>query len=114
MVENPGLFHIGEKILKNLDVESQVICRLVKRSWNHLFERKVLNPKKIFDVLLRTMKIPKNVIWSKEIFDNSNNRVKWMSFIKKIEGKAHFYLWFSHDLQRMLKDQIDNGISTSP
>ena len=42
MVENPGLLHISEKILKNLDVESQVTCRLVKRSWNHLFERKVL------------------------------------------------------------------------
>ena len=37
--ENLGLCHIGESILKNLDFQSQLICRLVKKSWKNILEK---------------------------------------------------------------------------
>ena len=40
-MENPGLLHIGERILKSLHFNSQANCRLVKRSWNQILEKEV-------------------------------------------------------------------------
>lgn len=40
---NPGLIHIGQKILKNLDLRSQLTCRLVCKSWKVLLEDCKLN-----------------------------------------------------------------------
>ena len=39
LFENPGLFHISEKILKNVDIQTQLNCRLVRKSWNNKFEK---------------------------------------------------------------------------
>ena len=33
VMENPGLFHIGEKILKCVDFKTSLSCRLVRKSW---------------------------------------------------------------------------------
>ena len=38
LFENPGLFHIGRKIIVNLDFKNQVNCRHVCRSWNTFIE----------------------------------------------------------------------------
>ena len=40
-MENPGLLHIGERILKNVPFKSKLKCRLVKRSWNQILEKEV-------------------------------------------------------------------------
>ena len=37
--ENPGLCHIGEKIFKNLDFQTKLSCRLVRKSLNDNFEK---------------------------------------------------------------------------
>ena len=37
--ENPGLCHIGEKIFKNMDIQSKFTCRLVRKSLNGMFEK---------------------------------------------------------------------------
>ena len=37
-MENSGLRHIGEKILRNLDFRTQLSCRLVNKSWNQILE----------------------------------------------------------------------------
>ena len=39
-MENPGLCHIGEKILTNLDFKTQLDCRLVQKSWRHIIDEK--------------------------------------------------------------------------
>ena len=39
-MENPGLCHIGEKILTNLDFKTQLDCRLVQTSWKHVIDEK--------------------------------------------------------------------------
>ena len=36
--ENPGLLHIGKKILKSMDIKTQATCRLVCKSWNNHVE----------------------------------------------------------------------------
>ena len=37
--ENPGLCHIGENIFKNLDIQTKLNGRLVRKSWNDVFEK---------------------------------------------------------------------------
>ena len=37
--ENPGLYHIGENIFKNLDIKTKLNGRLVRKSWNDMFEK---------------------------------------------------------------------------
>ena len=37
---NPGLRHIGEKILTNLDFKTELDCRLVQKSWKHIIDEK--------------------------------------------------------------------------
>ena len=39
-MENPGLCHIGEKILANLDFKTQLNCRMVQKSWKHIIDEK--------------------------------------------------------------------------
>ena len=51
-MENPGLLHIGEKIIHNLDFKTQSTCRLVKRSWNIVLEKEASRSKKNLDALL--------------------------------------------------------------
>ena len=51
-MKNPGLLHIGEKIIKNLDFKTQSTCRLVKRSWNIVLEKEASRSKKNLDALL--------------------------------------------------------------
>ena len=40
VIENPGFSHIGEKIFKCLDFNNKSTCRLVKKSWKNMLERK--------------------------------------------------------------------------
>ena len=35
---NPGLLHIGKKILRRMDIKTQATCRLVCKSWNNHIE----------------------------------------------------------------------------
>ena len=39
LMENPGLCHIGEKILKCVDFQTLLSCRLVKKSWKNCHEK---------------------------------------------------------------------------
>ena len=55
-MDNPGLFHIGERIFKNLDFKNQLNCRLVRRSWNDMIEFIADKAKIDLDMLLESMK----------------------------------------------------------
>ena len=75
--ENPGLAHIGHKILTNLDFDTQLECRLVHRSMKYLLEAPILNQKEI-------------KYWLNECIDlnlfSDNLQVvnKWKNFVKFI------------------------------
>ena len=50
---NPGLLHIGEEILKNLDFKTKVSIRLVKKSWKRALDKTA--PKVGLDDLLKIL-----------------------------------------------------------
>ena len=52
-LNNPGLFHIGEEILKNLDFKTKVSSRLVKKSWKRALDK--IEPKVGLDDLLKIL-----------------------------------------------------------
>ena len=54
-LNNPGLFHIGEEILKNLDFKTKVCSRLVKKSWKRALDKTA--PKVGLDDLLKILQI---------------------------------------------------------
>ena len=62
LFENTGLFHISEKILKNVDVNTQLNCRLVRKSWNNKFEKLAakIDLKKYSDQLSTTALVRRN------------------------------------------------------
>ena len=51
LTENSGLIHIGERILKNLDLQTHLNCRWVKRSWKCILD--IEASKNDFDSLLK-------------------------------------------------------------
>ena len=55
-MENPGLLHIGERILKNVPFKTKLKCRLVKRSWNQIFEKEASKAKNDLDNLIKSLK----------------------------------------------------------
>ena len=55
-MENPGLLHIGERILKNAPFKTKLKCRLVKRSWNQIFEKEASKAKNDLDNLIKSIR----------------------------------------------------------
>ena len=96
-MENPGLLHIGEKILNYLDFKTQTTCRLVGISWNLILEKQASGSEENLDFLLITTKINRNT--------NLSNKAKWMSFLvtkMKVQVKAEKNLWIFRYLQTLL------------
>ena len=81
--ENPGLSHIGQEILKDLDIKSLASCRQVCKSMNREIE--VLASKISLEYLenmlqrytsIKSMTVEENKMWHKyliNIFDHSQN-----------------------------------------
>ena len=56
IMEKPGLLHIGERILKNLDFQTQRNGRLVNRAWNQILENEASKTKKDLNNLLESVR----------------------------------------------------------
>ena len=71
--ENPGLSHIGERILINLDFTTQLTCRLVKRSWKYILDKEAstIDVEKFFENLFVTTEI------------EDDNYFLWIHFIRR-------------------------------
>ena len=86
--ENPGLSHIGEKILKNLPFEDKVTCRLVQKSWKNILD-KVASKVKLNDLLQMIQKLcafQMNSDPPQKLFRVS--RLKpWSEFLNQIHSK---------------------------
>ena len=65
--DHPGLCHIGEKIFKNLDIQSKLACRLVRKSCNGVFEKQASK--------IDLLKLPN---WSSFL-----NQPNWDEFLKE-------------------------------
>ena len=71
LFENPGLCYIGEKIYNNLDLQTKLTCRLVRKSWNDMFEKQASK-----------CDLQKVVNWSKFL-----SEPKWKEFLKELKTR---------------------------
>ena len=118
-VENPGLRHIGEKILRNLDFKTQLSCRLVNKSWNLILETeagkskidlKKLQPrirKSLMNQSGRNRKSPN------EDYDTFARGYDWIYFVGFILPNVD-NPWINIYLQKCIKYQIENGFPSNP
>ena len=99
--ENPGLSHIGKKILKTLDIKSLSNCRLVCKLWNNEIE--AMASKISFQDLeqflekytkARSMSPEEHEIWNNflvSIYEHSQTRRSKPNLFMKLYLK-HFFL----------------------
>ena len=118
-MNNPGLFHIGERIFKNLDFKTQSNCRLVRRSWNDMIENIAAKAKIELAMMLKSMTKPDipnaNISFSLKYSIKSKryNHAKWLNFVKTLfaetdDSRMNIYL------QKHIKYQNNVEFSTSP
>ena len=75
--ENQGLSHIGEKILNNLDLKSQIACWSVRKSWRSIIEKKL---QKVYNAFIEK--------FGKDMDDQ--NRKMWLKFAKMICNETSY------------------------
>ena len=66
--EHPGLCHIGKKIFKNLNIQTKLNGRLVRKSWNDIFEKQA-----------STIDLSKEPKWNRFL----TKRSMWSKFLKE-------------------------------
>ena len=71
LFENPGLCHIGSKIYNYLNLQTKLTCRLVRKSWNDMFEKQASK-----------CDLQKVVNWSKFL-----SEPKWKEFLKELKTR---------------------------
>ena len=77
--ENPGLSHIGEKILKNLPFEDKVTCRLVQKYWKNILDKSA-SKVELNDLLQKLKKLYEELVIV--------SRLKpWSDFLNQIHSK---------------------------
>ena len=79
--ENLGLCHIGESILKNLDFRSQLICRLVNKSWRKILEKLLVTKSSKFN--LEELQI--NILHRRGINE-------WKEFLEELRTKVPIHI----------------------
>ena len=96
VIENPGFSHIGEKIFNCLDFNTQSTCRLVKKSWKIMLEKKPykLNWMLTVDFLL---------------FDKYDDIKMWIKLVRHV----HFKLK-SRWIDIYLQEKHQEGLNSSP
>ena len=99
-MENPGLCHIGEKILSYLDFKTQLSCRLVNKSWNLILETEATKSK--IDLKKLQLRIRKSLM----TYD-------WIQFLGFIIPNVD-NPWINNYLQKYIKYQIENGFPSNP
>ena len=107
--EHPGLYHICEKIFNNLDIEAKLTCRLVRRSWNEMFEQQALK--------IDLESVP---ILSKFLKENQTWRVVWGKFLKESKTEVRIptlvlnsYLQHLFDI-RMMSSSLEEYEHKTP
>ena len=93
--ENPGLCHIGEKILQKMDFQSILSCRLVRKSWRNLLEKSISETKssdlqKLFSAKAERVK-------NHPFYD------KWLYFLPEIAKESNPLI--NHYLLKVLNNE---------
>ena len=111
--ENPGLRHIGEKILGNLDFKTQLSCRLVNKSWYQILEDEAEKSKidlnDMIESILQSMTPSDENRKSPRIeFERLSTATNWFNYVLAVFSKV-YNPWISIYLQKHIKYQIKNG-----
>ena len=112
--ENPGLSHIGIKILASLDFKNQANYRLVCRLWNQIIED--LFSKMIPKISLTQLNFLLNQFLDR-IAAPHLDKIKWMKFLKisyyyfqnTDYNNRHFKLYMRHFLNNPRKTYCSRG-----
>ena len=118
-MENPGLCHIGEKILRYLDFKTQLSCRLVNKSWNLILETEATKSK--IDLKKLQPRIKKSLMAGSgrngkslnEDYDTFARGYDWIHFVGFIFPNDD-NPWINIYLQKYIKYQIENGFPSNP
>ena len=96
-IENPGLCHIGEIILNNLDLKTQLNCRLVKKSWKHILDKEAskIDVETFFNNFVST-----------EIGDD--NHYIWIHFTQCVNSISRKNVFIKAYLLTVLKKMINS------
>ena len=87
LTENSGLIHIGERILKNLDLQTHLNCRWVKGSWKCILDKDA--SKTDLDSLLNELK--KQLIVTVSLYPPDLRRLsKIMKYGQTFQGRNIF------------------------
>ena len=121
VMENPGLIHIGERILKNVPFKTQAQCRLVKRSWNQILEKEASKTKTDLENLVKSIKgfeIPpdsKNISYEdlKEIPKKNERLRSWIDFVIEMSSKMNNHV-INILLKKYISYELDVGFSCFP
>ena len=108
LMDNQGLVHIGERILKYLDFKTQINCRLVRKSWNQILEKEASKTKTDLDNLLKSMK---ESLLKRDVYNKSVEF--WRDFAMEISSKIN-----NHVINIFIKEhisyQFNVGFSSLP
>ena len=115
-MENPGLLHIGERILKHLHFKTQAKCRLVNRSWNHILENEASKTKTDLNNLLKSISEIRFRSNPKEVLEIAKKNLRlhsWIDFVKVMSSKMNNHV-INILLKRHISHQLDIGFSSFP
>ena len=93
-MENSGLHHIGEKILRTVNFRTQLSCRLVNKSWNQILEnyaeKSKIGLKDLIQPIIKSMVASqKGANNPKEESARSSRVINWCYFAQKLFAKVH-------------------------
>ena len=120
-MENPGLLHIGERILKNVPFRTKLKCRLVKRSWNQIFEKEASKAKNDLDNLIKSIREStirpefnedEEVSEYCKMLSKYESRIIWMNFVMHLRSKTNKVV--NVLLKELISYQFNTGFSSLP
>ena len=99
--DHPGFCHIGEKIFNNLDIQTKLACRHVRKSWNDVFEKEASK--------IDLLKVPN---WNKFL-----NKPTWREFLKESKPLIPtlvLYSYLKHLFFRLINSSEQSNLRTPP
>ena len=109
-MENPGLRHIGEKILRNVDFKPQLSCRLVNKSWYQILEdeaeKSQMDLKDLIEPISKSMTpSDENRNGPRKEFERLSKAINWFNYVIAVFSKV-YNPWINIYLQKHIKYQI--------
>ena len=105
-IENPGFSHIGEKIFKCMDFNTKSTCRLVKKSWKIMLERKSYNFNSLIEMLENSGRVRNTQTQLKDFAFHRPDDEMWLTLLKNVHFKLESK-WIDIYLQEMVLNEME-------